>query len=789
MRICGSSRFRHLVCVSACFIGLIGIANSEAASLQDQVTSVGVLAFRDESGLNLPAEFGQRATASLQQKVNATYKDMLARPLGASAETSSLTVEQLAALGKQNGVKFVVRGGVLDLAFVNTGEGVKATVQLYADVLSVDTLTMRSVRAEGTGAQGGTDREAATQLSAADFRSAEFLSSALGQALSSSVEQLAARIYQAAGSSQPEIQTGPDQTPDAVQAEADEELQQLVAQAEGLLSSGSALTSEHLNSLSQALEGLKAAVTSKAALLEQLQDTTQADQEIAARKQELQLLTSAISEQISAGDAVSNETGQTSGERKNLLAVVGEYVGETLNILQKIQEMRATLRAASEDPTYVQETQPETAGQPSTPTEEPVEEVSGVVTEEGSPVEGVTVTDVESGETATTDSNGSYTLENIPAGKPSKLTLSRRGKQLATALVAMSRGRAAVADFELKSKSTAASTPALRIVPSTVALAARGGTTGALKGVVRDGQGRPVARALVSLKGLAVARTDSQGRYVFLNVPEGIHELSVHKSGLKLKSERVQVAAKKSSESRIQFASTDRGLKAPNVLPMIVRGAGTVLRGLVFDGDKRPIAGTKVTMMQPTGAVSLLTGSSGDYEFRDLRPGSYKVVASKVGYDGDAQIVNLRAGRSEARNFQLRKKLSPFVQRAIETQRIRRTGSEEKKPHEIVQVRNGQVRGRVMDAKTRRPIAGATISISGQRAITTNQEGLYLAANLGPGSYRIRAAKAGFSEGEAAVTLSPGETAMANFALNPKVTPTIRLRTAPRPGPSRLPPM
>ena len=88
-------------------------------------------------------------------------------------------------------------------------------------------------------------------------------------------------------------------------------------------------------------------------------------------------------------------------------------------------------------------------------------------------------------------------------------------------------GRPAVADFEIKTNTVPAAS-ALRIIPSTTVLKrnSKAGATGTLKGTARDQAGKPLPRALVSIKGLAVARTDSQGRYAFLNVPAGEHLVS-----------------------------------------------------------------------------------------------------------------------------------------------------------------------------------------------------------------------------------------------------------------------
>jgi hypothetical protein len=89
------------------------------------------------------------------------------------------------------------------------------------------------------------------------------------------------------------------------------------------------------------------------------------------------------------------------------------------------------------------------------PAEEATEEVSGVVTEDGEPVEGLSVTEVESDQSATTGADGIYTLEGVPAGRPSNLFLTKAGAKVATARLDLLRSRSAVADFEPQARSGA----------------------------------------------------------------------------------------------------------------------------------------------------------------------------------------------------------------------------------------------------------------------------------------------------------------------------------------------
>jgi len=404
-----------------------------------------------------------------------------------------------------------------------------------------------------------------------------------------------------------------------------------------------------------------------------------------------------------------------------------------------------------------------------------------VVTESGEPVEGVMVTEPESGVSDTTSSDGTYSLNGLVSGKLTKLLLTKGGKQMALMHVDMPRGRSATADFELKSAyAKKGSAPALRILPPSVLISrtkATGGSAGTLKGVVRDAQGRPVPRALVSLKGLALARTDSRGQYLFMNVPSGNHQLSVHKIGQRLKTQQVQVAAKKSTESKTQFAAGDRIAKAAGGRLMIARGTGTLLRGAILDSDKRPMAGAKITAIQSASAVSVLTGSKGNYELRDLKPGAYKIFVSKMGYEGGTQTAALSAGVAEQRDVQLKKKSSPLVERVLAARRASPRATREK----ISSLRGGSTRmglptglktaqltGRVVDAQTGRPIQGVTVSVGRQPSATTDQAGSYTVSNLPPGEHRVSAGKAGFLAQEKTVTIRPNSNPREDYTLKPE---------------------
>lgn len=80
----------------------------------------------------------------------------------------------------------------------------------------------------------------------------------------------------------------------------------------------------------------------------------------------------------------------------------------------------------------------------------------------------------------------------------------------------------------------------------------------------------------------------------------------------------------------------------------------------------------------------------------------------------------------------------------------------------------GTVTGAVVDQTNQQPLAGVQIFIAGtERGTLTNSEGRYLIPNVPAGSYEVRATRLGYSQGTASVVVAAGETATANFTLNP----------------------
>jgi hypothetical protein len=753
---------------------------------QSQLIGIAILPFQDESGMNLAPGLGLKLANDLRQKLIIDYKDVLPRMLGVGGDpsaTAAMTVEQLASLGKQNGAKFVIRGGLAAATSEQIGDETRVSVQLYAIVSSVEGAADVNLRAEGSSAQKG----AAVELSSVDPGSLVFRNSALGRALTPAIAQLAGLIHDTITSSpQPAVsaestvtaQNNVAPSTDAAAAQdaaGDQELQQLIAQGQATLAANPGSSIQNINALQQALEALKAALATKASLLQESKDTAAADQDIVARKQDLQAALASLTSEASAANASAAGNGSTAvdslgqaqqqptGQKRDLLARVGEFADEAMGLLQKILELRSTLRSVHEDQSSVTAPLPQdpansqtAAAQNIPPVQTTSGEVTGVVASDGNPVAGAVVSNQETGESTTTDSNGNFDLKGLIAGSLSQVSVSKNGQLIGKGHVDLPAGRAAIADFQTRSP-LAGRTPPIAlpgILSSTVVSnpgAHPGAGTGNLKGEVKDSAGRPASFALVQIPGVGMARANAQGQYAFINVPAGTYQVTVREGSMTPKSSPAVIAPGASVALRTQFAPADAIISSSHTL--FLAGAATVLRGTVLDDQTRPVAGARVSVIQSQATVTVLTTAGGVYELRNLKPGSYKVSVYKVGYQVLSQPVVVTAAAPEQRNFHLSPVASPSVNSLIRS----------------AAAALGEIRGTVR-SQSGEPIADASIEVrpAGRALLLasafTNSKGEY-ALKLAEGNYDLRASQQSSRIGDRTVAIRAGGATRADFEL------------------------
>jgi hypothetical protein len=377
------------------------------------------------------------------------------------------------------------------------------------------------------------------------------------------------------------------------------------------------------------------------------------------------------------------------------------------------------------------------------------------------------VTDPATGASAVTDSDGQYTLQGLVAGQPARLVLSKSGKTVGEGQVDVAAGRTAVGDFDLKAAGRAGR-PALGVLPYTVvvreAKAGKGGARGAVRGTLRDVDGQPVPRALVALGQLARARTSSDGRYAFINVPVGTYELKVIKSGFPVRTQRVRVTAGR-VETHLSLPPRSSG-PAVAAKPGTRTGSGMHLRGVIAAAAGGPVPAARVTLVRSGKAWTVKSGAAGDFAFRDLAAGSYRLVVSKGGYRSLAETVSIGPGMPQTRR---RYVLTTVTHAASVPARAAKPATRTTAApagREAARGRNAtaSVVGRVLDARTRGAIGGAVITVAGVR-VTSDRAGIFRIPAVPPGSHRIAVAAAGYLTASATIALDAGDRATPTYAL------------------------
>jgi hypothetical protein len=236
-----------------------------------------------------------------------------------------------------------------------------------------------------------------------------------------------------------------------------------------------------------------------------------------------------------------------------------------------------------------------------------------VVSQDGLPVEGVTITlSGASSAVTTTDAEGKYTFYGLADG-----------------------------DYTITpSKGSVAFTPDIRDITINgfgVSIKSFTATVFSVRGKVRTSWGRSVPGVTVTLGGddSAVAMTDDDGKYVFPGLGNGTYTVTPEKTGYTFTQE----------SKTIQMDGADMTEKNFTAISY-------VLTGYVRNASGSPMAGVTISL---TGQMTRTktTDENGFYRFRSLPEGDYIVTPSKAGktFEPASRAVTLSGEDAKKQNF------------------------------------------------------------------------------------------------------------------------------------------
>ena len=234
------------------------------------------------------------------------------------------------------------------------------------------------------------------------------------------------------------------------------------------------------------------------------------------------------------------------------------------------------------------------------------------------------------------------------------------------------------------------------------ALAATGGTgTGNVTGVVRDAVTGAALAANTVLDAGAPVAVDASGRFTFAGVKPGAHVLAIGATGFATRQIPLDVRA-------------DTVLDLGTIGLSAVTTTG-VLTGTVRSADSGTVLAGVALRVSGAATATAFTGPDGRYRLAGLTPGAIQVSASKSGYGSAFADATLQAG--------VELEFSPSLKTSPGAARLS---------------------GVVTDAATGAPLAGASVTVAGQTAIT-GADGRYSLGGLAAGTLSVQVSAAGYA--------------------------------------------
>ena len=250
--------------------------------------------------------------------------------------------------------------------------------------------------------------------------------------------------------------------------------------------------------------------------------------------------------------------------------------------------------------------------------------------------------------------------------------------------------------------------------------------------VVDEITGQPLSGVKVSLAGCpgAVGLTRTNGSFAILNVPPDVYTLRYVKDGYEIREDSVTV----NNDLNVNATLTPFSLPPPP--------SGATITGKVTDVKTgAPIVGATVVLEGLTST----TGSDGAYSF-SIKVGSYTMSVSMIGYETKTVPVNA----AEEKTYTIDISLAPIPPPPAGSTIIT---------------------GKVTDAKTGLPVAGATVKINGYQA-TTGSNGVY-SLNVSEGTYTLMVSMTGYETKTVSVNAPEKKTYTVDVSLTPPSAPPI----------------
>lgn len=258
-------------------------------------------------------------------------------------------------------------------------------------------------------------------------------------------------------------------------------------------------------------------------------------------------------------------------------------------------------------------------------------------------------------------------------------------------------------------------------------------TTGAIAGnVIEYGNNKPVENAKVySTPATEVIATGEYGSYRINTVKPGTYTVFCVKNGYDTLQSSVTVVA--GSTARADFI-----LQLTDTLKSNKYGR---ISGIVKNSKDDSFVKNVLIKTTPS-TMQVMTNDKGEFLIDKVLPGTYKINASKNGYETTETSINVIAGYTASAHIH------------ISTIDI------------ISEINNGIITGKITDGAEGKGISGAVISTTpSASSVTSDADGNYRIEKLSPGEFTITATKSGYTSATTKVVVKTGLTTRADLVL------------------------
>ncbi len=260
--------------------------------------------------------------------------------------------------------------------------------------------------------------------------------------------------------------------------------------------------------------------------------------------------------------------------------------------------------------------------------------------------------------------------------------------------------------------------------------------TGSITGFVVDSVGNRLGGATIrAISGPGAGRqasTAADGTYLLTGLPAGRYIFRATRAGYATDSRTVNVPA--FVTSRVDFVLRE------------IPQAGGALEGVITrSGTGQPVPGVLVQLSSSVFSQSTTTNSEGRYRFSNVPVGTYRLQASRVGFNAVARTgINIRNGRTTTLNFAMTSRSSEL----------------------------GILQGTVVDAEGD-PLSGVLVRLatgaSRGQFDTTNSLGNYQISGIVPDTYTVEFSRADLATAtQANVAIGPAQRVVLNAVLLPE---------------------